>query len=83
MVTARENYYIATIHWGAAQWPIDENNEKNFCCNQKKRECYRQIREHLPIIRSKPCGSRSRVSNSPAGFMFPTAIRVEGCRRSY
>ncbi len=40
MITARENYYIATIHWGAAQWPIDENNEKNVFCNQKKRECF-------------------------------------------
>ncbi len=40
LVTARENYYIAAIHWGAAQWPIDENNEKNLFCNQKKRECY-------------------------------------------
>jgi dienelactone hydrolase len=39
-VTARENYYIATIHWGAAQWPIDENNDKNLFCNQKKRECF-------------------------------------------
>jgi len=40
LVTARENYYIATVHWGAAQWPIDENNEKNKFYNQRKRECY-------------------------------------------
>ncbi len=40
IVTARENYYIATIHWGAAQWPIDENNEKNLFCNQRKRQCF-------------------------------------------
>ncbi|HTY66202.1 MAG TPA: alpha/beta hydrolase [Alphaproteobacteria bacterium] len=39
-VTARENYYMATIHWGAAQWPIDENSEKNILCNTKKRECF-------------------------------------------
>src|SRR3977135_2067776 len=23
-VTARESYFMAAIHWGAAQWPIDE-----------------------------------------------------------
>src|SRR5215470_694406 len=25
VVTARENYFMAAIHWGAAQWPIDTN----------------------------------------------------------
>jgi dienelactone hydrolase len=39
-VTARENYFMAAIHWGAAQWPIDENNEQNRFYNQRKRECY-------------------------------------------
>jgi dienelactone hydrolase len=40
-VTARDNYFMASIHWGAAQWPYDENNEANIAYNQKKRECYR------------------------------------------
>ena len=39
-VTARDNYFMAAIHWGAAQWPIDSNNEQNLFCNGKKRECY-------------------------------------------
>src|SRR5438094_9481882 len=26
LVTARDNYFMAAIHWGAAQWPFDENN---------------------------------------------------------
>src|SRR5881409_852943 len=39
-VTARENYFMASIHWGAAQWPIDENNEQNRLYNDRKRECY-------------------------------------------
>jgi dienelactone hydrolase len=39
-VTARESYFMAAIHWGAAQWPIDENNEQNRFYNQRKRECY-------------------------------------------
>jgi dienelactone hydrolase len=41
-VTARESYFMAAIHWGAAQWPIDENNEQNRFYNQRKRECYTQ-----------------------------------------
>src|SRR5436309_15069944 len=40
VVTARENYFMASIHWAAAQWPIDENNELNRFYNGKKRECY-------------------------------------------
>ena len=40
LVTARDNYFMASIHWGAAQWPIDENDESNRFYNGKKRECY-------------------------------------------
>jgi hypothetical protein len=40
MVTARESYFMS-IHWGAAQWPIDENNEQNRFYNQRKRDCYK------------------------------------------
>jgi dienelactone hydrolase len=39
-VTARDNYFMAAIHWGAAQWSHDDNDETNIRLNQKKRECY-------------------------------------------
>jgi dienelactone hydrolase len=39
-VTARENYFMAAVHWGAAQWPYDQNNDANIAYNDKKRECY-------------------------------------------
>ena len=39
-VTARENYFMAALHWAAAQWPIDENNAQNRRYNERKRECY-------------------------------------------
>jgi cephalosporin-C deacetylase-like acetyl esterase len=38
--TARESYFIAAVCWGAAQWPIDENDDQNRFYNQRKRECY-------------------------------------------
>ena len=31
---------MAAVHWGAAQWPYDENDETNIAYNNKKRECY-------------------------------------------
>src|SRR5688500_16486442 len=39
-VTARDNYFMAAVHWGAAQWPYDQNDETNVAYNGKKRECY-------------------------------------------
>ncbi|PYM94407.1 MAG: hypothetical protein DME04_07905, partial [Candidatus Rokuibacteriota bacterium] len=46
LVTARESYFMASIHWGAAQWPIDENNEQNRFYNRRKRECYTKYAAH-------------------------------------
>ena len=42
LVTARDNYFMAAVHWGAAQWPYDENDATNIAYNQKKRDCYQQ-----------------------------------------
>ena len=39
-VTARQNYFIAAVQYAAAQWPHDENSDKNLALNQHKRECY-------------------------------------------
>jgi dienelactone hydrolase len=39
-VTARDNYFMAAIHWAAAQWPYDQNDETNIAYSNKKRECY-------------------------------------------
>jgi dienelactone hydrolase len=39
-VTARDNYFMAAVHWGAAQWPYDQNDATNVAYNNKKRECY-------------------------------------------
>ncbi|MGD0023853.1 MAG: alpha/beta hydrolase, partial [Xanthobacteraceae bacterium] len=39
-VTARDNFFMAAVHWGAAQWPYDENDETNIAYNNKKRECF-------------------------------------------
>ena len=39
-VTARDNYFMAAVHFGAAQWPYDQNNQANVDYHLKKRECY-------------------------------------------
>lgn len=45
LITARDNYFMAAVHWGAAQWPYDQNDETNIAYNQKKRECYTKYAE--------------------------------------
>jgi cephalosporin-C deacetylase-like acetyl esterase len=39
-VTARDNYFMAAVHWGAAQWTLHDNAEENLALNANKRACY-------------------------------------------
>jgi len=45
-VTARQNYFMAAIHYAAAQWTFEENSEKNVALNARKRECYASYARH-------------------------------------
>jgi alpha-beta hydrolase superfamily lysophospholipase len=40
LVSARESYFIASLLYGSAQWPIFENNPENMGYDEKKTECY-------------------------------------------
>jgi dienelactone hydrolase len=39
-ISARENYFTAAVHWGAAQWTVLENNETNLYYNERKVDCF-------------------------------------------
>jgi hypothetical protein len=39
-ITARDNWYMAAIHYGAAEWPYDDAGKKHIELHQKKRECF-------------------------------------------
>ena len=39
-ITARDNWYMAAIHYGAAEWPYDDSSKKHIGLHQKKRECF-------------------------------------------
>jgi len=89
-VNARENYFIAAVHWGAAQWPIDENNEQNRFYNQRKRECYAKyagLAEHrveevwIPMPASaggKPLPAWLHLPPDYKGGKVPVVIAVPG-----
>lgn len=75
LVTARDNYFMAAVHWGAAQWPIDENNEQNRFYNGKKRECYTAY-ARLADHHVEPVWIPFRDGKSlPAWFHLPPGYR--------
>src|SRR5437016_2802070 len=39
-VTARDNWYMAAIHYGAAEWPYDDSGKRHIALHEKKRECF-------------------------------------------
>ena len=48
-VTARDNYFMASVFYGSAQWPFhDDDIAENIRLNDKKVECYRKFMEHAP-----------------------------------
>src|ERR1051326_2603329 len=40
LITARDNYFMAAIHWGSAQWARYDIDPTNLAYNQSKRDCY-------------------------------------------
>jgi len=74
-VTARENYFMASVHWGAAQWPLDEANEQNRFYNSRKRECYAnyaRLADHAVEAVWIPLPDGRRL---PAWFHLPPEYR--------
>jgi dienelactone hydrolase len=77
LVTARENYFMASIHWGAAQWPIDENNAQNRFYNERKRTCftkYATLADHHVEAAWVPLPDGRSL---PAWFHLPPGYRGE------
>ena len=86
-ITARENYFIAAVHWGGAQWPIDENNDQNKFYNQRKRECYgsyARLANHrveeawIPLPDGKRLPAWLHLPPNYAGGRIPAVVSVPG-----
>ena len=70
LVTARDNYFMASVHWGASQWTFDENNEQNIFLNQKKRTCYANY-ARLADHRVEPVWIPFKDTALPAWYHLP------------
>jgi dienelactone hydrolase len=61
-VAARESFFIASLLYGSAQWPIFENSSESIAFNTKKVECYlkyAQYAEHEVRRVEIPFGGKS------------------------
>ncbi len=85
-ITARENYFVAAIHFGAAQWPIDEANAQNLAYNKSKRDCYtkyaaladHKIEEVWIPVGDKKIPAWLHLPPGYAGGKIPAVISVPG-----
>jgi dienelactone hydrolase len=74
LVTARDNWYMAAIHYGAAEWPYDDSGKEHIALHNKKRECferYARLTEHKIEAVSIPFKDKS----IPAWFHLPPSYR--------
>jgi dienelactone hydrolase len=69
-ITARDNWYMAAIHYGAAEWPYDDSGHQHIELHKKKRECYAnyaRLADHKIAAVSVPFKGKS----IPAWFHLP------------
>src|SRR5258708_9932647 len=86
-ISARDNFYMAAQYWASAQWPIDQNNEQNLFCNQKKRECfsaYARLADHyveavwLPLPSGQKFPAWFHLPANYSGSRTPAAVSIPG-----
>lgn len=86
LVSARDNYFMAAVHYGAAMWPIDQSNAQNIALNDRKHECYRQyarLADHHVEEVWIPFGGKALPAwfHMPYGYqggVVPTVLAIPG-----
>lgn len=85
-VSARESYFIASLLYGSAQWPIFDHTPENEYLGNKKIECYTKYagysdheirRVDIPFENSSIPGWL-HLPNSPAQTTLPCVISIPG-----
>ncbi len=85
-VAARENFFIASLLYGSAQWPIFENSPENIAFNNKKVDCYLKYskyaehevrRVEIPFAGKSIPGYFHLPANRPPGKL-PCILSIDG-----
>jgi dienelactone hydrolase len=85
-ITARDNWFMAAIHYGAAEWPYDDSGAKHIELHQKKRACYAnyaRLADHKVEAVSVPLRDKSipawfHLPPGYAGGKVPVVISIPG-----
>jgi dienelactone hydrolase len=85
-VTARQNYFMAAVHYAASQWTFDENSAKNLALNARKRECYEcyaRLADHHVEAAWVPLGGKKLPGwfHLPPGYTggrIPAIVSIPG-----
>jgi dienelactone hydrolase len=85
-VTARDNWFMAAILYGAAEWPYDDSGRKHIDLHQKKRDCYAayaKLADHKIEAVSIPFNGKSLPGwfHLPPGYTsgkLPVVISIPG-----
>ena len=85
-VTARDNWFMAAVHYGAAEWPYDDSGATHIRLHQKKRECfaaYAKVADHHVEPVSVPFKGKSipgwfHLPPGYAGGKIPVVILIPG-----
>ncbi len=85
-VTARDNWFMAAILYGAAEWPYDDSGKKHLELHGKKRECYAayaRLADHRIEAVSIPFKGKSLPAwfHLPPGYTggkLPVVIAIPG-----
>jgi dienelactone hydrolase len=87
-ISAGESYFIASLLWSAARWPIFENNETSIHYNARTVACYDKFAKYAahPVERIEVPFGKGRVlpgylhlPRAPKpGEKFPCVISVDG-----
>ena len=88
LVSARESYFIASLLWSAARWPIFENNPVSIEYNRRMVHCYDAYARHaprpverieVPFGKGKVLPGYLHLPRAPKpGEKFPCAIGIDG-----
>lgn len=85
-IAARESFFIASLLYGSAQWPIFENSPENIALNNKKVECYlkyAQYADHEVRRVEIPFGGKSlpgylHFPNKRPSGKLPCILAIDG-----
>jgi dienelactone hydrolase len=86
LVTARDNWYMAAIHYGAAEWPYDDSGKLHIGLHTKKRECfanYARLADHKIEAVAIPFKGKSipgwfHLPPGYSGGKLPVVIAIPG-----